>query len=73
MEPTYEPKAVMQDEYGIDMNGHRATNIRNSQIEEMDLILCATNRHKREVIAIYQNIKKGLLFLCGYSKIQTDI
>ena len=64
--PTYEAKAVMQDEYGINMEEHRATNIRNSKIEEMDLILCATNRHKREVIAMYSNLKEKVFTMKEY-------
>lgn len=38
---TYEAKSVME-EYGVNLNKHRATNIRNSNIKQMDLILCAT-------------------------------
>ena len=37
---TWEAKRVMMDEYSIDMSKHRATNIVNSNIKEMDLILC---------------------------------
>ena len=47
--PTYEGIQVMK-EYGIDLNNHRATHIRNSKIEDMDIILCATTSHKNNVI-----------------------
>ena len=50
--PTYEAIQVMK-EYGIDLSNHRATNIRNSNIENMDVILCATTAHKNNVIAMY--------------------
>ena len=36
---TYEAKEVMKDEYDIDMINHRATNITNSNIKGMDLII----------------------------------
>ena len=56
--PTWEAKSVMFDEYGIDMSGHRATNIYNSKIKEMDLILCATMSHKHEIVDIYPELKE---------------
>ena len=37
-------------EYGADISSHRATNIRDSKIKEMDLILCATVSHKQSVL-----------------------
>ena len=54
---TYEAKKVMQDEYGIDMSKHRATNIRNSKIKEMDVILCATTNHKIAVLDMYPELE----------------
>ena len=33
--------------YNVDLSSHRATNIANSPIEDMDLILCATVSHKK--------------------------
>ena len=54
---TEEAIETMQ-EYGIDLKKHRATNIRNSNIENMDIILCATTAHKNNVIAMYPNLKE---------------
>jgi len=54
--PTFNAIEVM-DEYGADLRSHRATNINNSNIENMDLILCATNSHKTAISDIYPNIK----------------
>ena len=53
--PTVEAIEVME-EYGIDLRPHRATNIRRSNIEEMDLILCATTTHKNMVLQLYPNL-----------------
>ena len=36
---TYEAAYVMQNEYGIDIKDHRATNIKASKIKEMDLLV----------------------------------
>ena len=53
--------------YGLDLRLHRATNIRNSKIEEMDLILCATKEHKENYHVIFTLIHR--LFLSSVSYI----
>lgn len=53
--PTEEAIETMK-EYGIDITEHRATNISNSNIENMDIILCATANHKRVVLDLYPNL-----------------
>lgn len=52
---TYSAKEVMK-EYNIDMSTHKATNIKNSNIKEMDLILCASTSHKFSVLQIYPEL-----------------
>ena len=47
----------MKDEYDVDLNNHRATNIRKSNIKKMDLILCATNSHKIAVLDLYPELE----------------
>ena len=64
--PTWEAKRVMMDEYSIDMSQHRATNIRNSNIEKMDLILCATSRHKRAVLGAYPELEGKVFTMKEY-------
>lgn len=54
---TYEAKTVME-EYDVDLSKHKATNIKNSNINEMDLILCATKSHKYAVIDIFPKLKE---------------
>lgn len=54
---TWEAKRVMKDEYDVDLNNHRATNIRKSNIKKMDLILCATNSHKIAVLDLYPELE----------------
>ena len=53
--PTEEAIETMK-EYGIDITSHRAINIYNSDIEDMDIILCATANHKRVVLDLYPNL-----------------
>ena len=56
-------------EYGIDLKKHRATNIRNSNIENMDIILCATTAHKNNVIAMYPNLEEKVFTMKEYARI----
>ena len=65
--PTYEGRTVMK-EYGIDLSTHRATNIRNSNIEEMDVILCATENHKRSVLSMYPKLKDKVFTMKEYAE-----
>lgn len=50
--PTREAIEVME-EMDIDIHNHRAINIINSNINEMDIILCATDIHKMQVIGMF--------------------
>lgn len=73
--PTYEGIDVMR-EYGIDLSNHRATNIRNSNIKDMDIILCATSSHKNNVISMYPELKEKVYTMkeyAGYDKRDIDI
>ncbi len=73
--PTYEGIDVMR-EYGIDLSKHRATNIRNSNIKDMDVILCATSSHKNNVISMYPELKEKVYTMkeyAGYDKKDIDI
>ena len=67
---TEEAIETMQ-EYGIDLKKHRATNIRNSKIEDMDIILCATTNHKNNVIAMYPSLKEKVFTMKEYARIST--
>lgn len=66
--PTYEAKKVMKDEYDVDMQEHKATNIRDSKIKEMDLILCATVSHKVAVLDMYPELKGKVFTMKEYVK-----
>ena len=73
--PTDEAIETME-EYQIDLKKHRATNIRSSKIEDMDIILCATTSHKNNVINMYPNVKEKVYTMkeyAGYDKNDMDI
>lgn len=62
--------------YDVDGRKHRATNIRNSNIEDMDIILCATNSHKNAVIRMYPSLEDKVYTIkeyCGYVENKDDI
>ena len=63
--PTYEARRVME-EYNVDIKHHRETNIRYSNIEDMDLVLCATKEHKETVIQLYPKLKDKVFTMKEY-------
>ena len=59
-------------EYGADISSHRATNIRDSKIKEMDLILCATVSHKQSVLYLYPGLQGKVFTMKEYAKLDKD-
>ena len=59
-------------EYGADISYHRATNIRETKIREMDLILCATVSHKQSVLYLYPELKGKVYTMKEYAKIDNE-
>ena len=58
-------------EYGVDLTKHRATNMRNADLRQMDLILCATNSHKIAITRLYPDLQDRIFTLkeyVGYNK-----
>ncbi len=70
--PTENAVEVMK-EYEIDLKKHRATNIYNSNIKNMDLILCATMSHKLAVQRIYPELANKIFTLKEYVGIKDEI
>jgi len=64
---TEEAIAVMNESYDVDLKKHRATNIANSKIEEMDVILCATTLHKNNVLNRYPNLEGKVFTMKEYA------
>lgn len=58
--------------YNIDLRSHRSTNIADSDILNMDLVLCATISHKASVIHQYPEMKDKVYTMKEYSGILED-
>lgn len=58
--------------YEVDISNHRATNIRNSKIQEMDLILCATSNHKQTALSMHPNLMGKVYTIKEYAKIDKN-
>ena len=71
--PTYEALKIMNDEYGIDLSKHRATPVKDSKIEDMDLILCMTNSHKNTLLTIYPNLENRIFLMKEYVGLLGDV
>ena len=56
---SYNSVAIMK-EHDVDLALHTATSIENSEIEKMDLILCATKNHKAQLISKYSDEKEKI-------------
>ena len=54
-------------EYDVDITSHKSTHILESNIEEMDLILCATENHKRYISQIYPGLKDRIYTMKEYA------
>ena len=66
--PTLDAIEVME-EYDVDLKSHRATNTKESKIEEMDVILCATLSHKVAVMQEYPQLKEKVYTMKEYAEI----
>lgn len=66
---SYNAIEAMKD-YDVDLRSHRATSIRNSAIQDMDLILCMTRSHKHSVLALYPELQGKVFTLKEYVKYQ---
>lgn len=53
-------------EYNVDLNNHRATNVRDIDIENYDIILCMTTSHKENIIYLYPKLKENVYTLKEY-------
>ena len=66
--PTEEAISVLNTIYNVDLKKHRATNIENSKIEEMDIVLCATTSHKNNVLNKYPKLEGKVFTMKEYAR-----
>lgn len=55
-------------QYSVDLLSHKATNIKDSNINSMDLILCATKNHKAAILGVYPNLKEKIYTIKEYAE-----
>ena len=63
-------------EYNIDLTSHRTTNIGRINMDDMDVILCATAAHRRYVVDIYPDLRDRAYTIkeyAGYDPNDLDI
>ena len=63
---SYSAIEVMK-EYGVNMDKHVATVTAKSNIEDMDLVLCATMSHKQLLIQTYPDLKNKIFTIKEYA------
>ncbi len=64
---TEEAIQVLKTIYNIDLTQHRATYIEDSQIKQMDVILCATTAHKKNVLNMYPQLEGKVFTMKEYA------
>lgn len=69
----YEAIKVMRDEYAVDMTTHKATPLKDSQIDKMDLILTMTENHKNMLVSLHPEFAKKTFVLREYVGLAGDI
>ncbi len=52
--------------YNVDLENHRATPIQESDILDMDLIICMTKKHKDDILSMYPNLNNKVYTLKEY-------
>lgn len=52
--------------YDVNLENHRATSIRDIDIENYDLILCMTTKHKVDILNLYPKLSNRLYTLKEY-------
>lgn len=70
---TYEAVKIMNDEYEIDLSDHKATAIRDSRIEDMDLVLCMTKAHRATLSSIYPNLENRIFLIREYVGLSGEV
>lgn len=63
---TDEAVTVMKEEYDVNILNHRSTNVKESKIRDMDLILCATHAHKTTLQYMYPELAYKIFTMKEY-------
>ena len=63
----------LADEYDITLSNHRSTAVRESDIENMDLVLCMTNSHKNTLNLMYPNLSDKIYLIKEYVGLDGEV
>lgn len=64
---TDEAIKVMKEEYDVNILMHQSTNVKNSNIKDMDLILCATHAHLTTLEYMYPELDHKIFTIKEYA------
>jgi protein-tyrosine-phosphatase len=64
--PAAENSVLVCREHGIDVSAHVATNLTTGIINEADLILCMSKRHKKDLISVFPHSSEKIFLLTEY-------
>lgn len=64
--PAAENSVVVCRENGIDASGHVATNLTTGIVNEADLILCMSERHKKDLLSVFPHSAEKIYMLTEY-------
>ena len=64
---TDEAIKVMKEDYDVNILQHQSKNVKNTNIQDMDLILCATNAHKTTLEYMYPEIDHKIFTIKEYA------
>ncbi len=64
---SYEAIKTLKDYYDTDLSMHKSTNVRDSKIKQMDLILCATISHAEMLKRMYPELKEKIFTIKEYA------
>ncbi len=64
--PEFAIRAI--EKYGADIESHTSTTLENSDIRQANYIFVMTERHKRDVIKTYPELKEKIKLLGEYTK-----
>ena len=68
---SYNSIAVMK-EYDVDLLFHKSTSINDVDLNSIDLILCATENHKRNLLSTHSELKDKIFTMKEYANIDND-
>lgn len=64
---TDEAIQVMKEDYDVNILRHQSLNVKNSNIKDMDLILCATNAHCTTLRYMYPELDHKIFTIKAYA------